>query len=68
VREKNALPPLGGNFEPVAQVESKVVAVGGTLENERKYGEEGSQGDEDEVAMATHAVMVRYALHIKRLY
>jgi hypothetical protein len=59
VREKDALLPLGANFEPVAQVEFKVMATGGALENEWKYGEQRSQGDEDEVAMISHAIIVR---------
>ena len=58
--------PLGADFEPVAQLEFKVVATGGALEHERKYGEQRSQGEEDELAAVSHEIIVRVSFFMKR--
>jgi hypothetical protein len=55
VREEDALFPLGTDLEPVAEVESKVVAARCAPNYQRKYCEQRSQGDEDEVATVSHA-------------
>jgi hypothetical protein len=49
--------PLGVDFEPAAQVECKVVATKGAIENERKHGKQRSYRDEDEPAMVEHVVI-----------
>jgi hypothetical protein len=58
VREEDALLPLGTDLEPVAEVESKVVAARGAPKDQRKYCEQRGQGDEDEVATVSHAPIV----------
>src|ERR1017187_4344590 len=53
--------PLGTDLEPVAEVESKVVAARGAPKDQRKYCEQRGQGDEDEVATVSHAPIVPVA-------
>jgi hypothetical protein len=59
VREEDTLFPLGTDLEPVAEVESKVVAARGAPNYQRKYSEQRGQGDQDEVATVSHTPIIR---------
>src|SRR5271166_4781247 len=67
MRKEDTLFPLGADFEPVAQVKLQVMAARWPLKKQRQNGEQRSEGNEGEMAMASHAVMVRAQAKGRRL-